>query len=94
MKIKVKTYGIPALELFFIGNTEISFSGYTFGELIQALSLKYGQILKDQLLEPNGELQQAIQVRVNRKLVPRCNLYTQKLKEGDEIILMYFIGGG
>ena len=57
------------------------------------ISLSEGQMLAD-FLQQNGYRPEIIAVELNRAIVPKDRYASTELKEGDELEVVSFMGGG
>lgn len=95
MQVKVRTIGIPSLAKKFSGAVYVEVSGQTVNDLLQTLVTKYGPLIKEELLNPNGKLKENIQVLANNRFgIDRENREAYEIRQDDEITFMRFIGGG
>lgn len=90
MKVHLKVYGILR------GITgelpeSLDVTGHTIADLINLLANKYGQKIKDELLDEKGELDfaYALFIKGERK----TDIQTS-IQEGDKIVITNILGGG
>ncbi|MBI4288284.1 MAG: MoaD/ThiS family protein [Chloroflexi bacterium] len=69
----------------------LDISGNTLGDLVSFLGRKYGQKVKDELLDEKGELDFSYAFFVSGE---RRSNKNAELKEGDEIVITNMLGGG
>ncbi len=53
-----------------------------------------GELSVSQLLETLDLVRRLVAVEVNREVVPRAEFATRALREGDEVEIVSFVGGG
>lgn len=70
---------------------EADMAGSSVGDLINALVVRYGDEVKQELLDHNGNLDYAYLIFLDGRPV-RC--LSQEVKDGDEIVITTTIAGG
>lgn len=86
-RVTVKFFGLFS-ELTKRRREELYFEGKTLEDLIAFLSSKYGRSFGDRVLKGTGSPE--VLFAVNGKISERSSL----LKDGDEIVISYPVGGG
>jgi len=95
MKIQIDFLSLPTVTKI-IGNKSIAFefSGHSIQDLVQEISNKYGQEIKQFLLDESGQLDTVFKVQLNKQQwIPRDRLDTS-LQAGDQVTFMMLVGGG
>ncbi len=95
MKIQVDFLSLPTVTKI-IGNKSIAFelSGHSIQDLVREISDKYGQEIKQFLLDESGQLDTVFKVQLNKQQwIPRDRLDTS-LQAGDQVTFMMLVGGG
>lgn len=94
--IHVTFIGFPRLyELFQGDRVESLFSGGTLSELVDDLALRYGKEVKEWLLAKGSqEIDPAISIKINEKLLRREEVGRRLITEGDEIAFLRLLAGG
>ena len=76
------------------GKDAIEGEHFTVQDVLNALVMKYGQTMADELLE-NGELRKGLCLLVNgRNVLSLPNTFRTSLKNGDEVIIAAIVAGG
>lgn len=95
MKVKLEAWGLPILSEALEDDKEVEFEGNTVDALIQELLNKYGAPLRGELLDHRGELDIVVFIIINEdKKVPRYQLKTTVLREGDTVTFLIPLAGG
>jgi sulfur carrier protein ThiS len=95
MKITVECIGLPTLAAVIGRKTELDVKPGTVAELIDHIIGRFGPKSRQLLLDGDGYLDYTIQVMVNEEgFVPREELPTRQLKNGDRVRFMLLVGGG
>ena len=95
MKIIVESLGLPTLSALIGRKVEMELKVGTPADLIDRLVARFGPKARQMLLDADGCLDVTIQVMVNEEeFLPRDELATRELKDGDRIRLMLLAGGG
>lgn len=95
MNIQVEFLSLPGVTRI-IGKKSIIFelSGCNIRDLIQEISDRYGQEIRQFLLDESGQLDTVFKIQLNKtRWIPRDGLDTQ-LREGDRVTFMMLVGGG
>jgi molybdopterin synthase sulfur carrier subunit len=82
----------PFLRMFTDGKQTVEVSGNTVGECIDELEAKYPGV-KEQVMDGDGNLLRYVGIYVNSESA-YPNELSKKVKDGDEITIITFIGGG
>jgi molybdopterin synthase sulfur carrier subunit len=82
----------PFLRMFTDGKQTVKVSGNTVGECIDELEAKYPGV-KEQVMDGDGNLLRYVGIYVNSESTYPDEL-SKKVKDGDEITIITFIGGG
>jgi sulfur carrier protein ThiS len=96
MNVKIEFIGFPVIyDLFPEGPHPFVFPGETLPELIQSLvEWKEGRV-KESLLDPGTQsLDPAIQVMINRKFLPKEEIPSRRVEEGDHVTFLKLLAGG
>jgi sulfur carrier protein ThiS len=95
MKITIESLGLPTLAAVVGKKAELEVQPGTLAEIIDQLIGRFGPKLRHQLLDGEGNLDYTIQITVNDEgFVPREDLPTRELKDGDRVRFMLIAGGG
>lgn len=95
MRIQVEVFGLPALTALCGEKGEIETTSNTFEGLVEALACKFGERVREILLDVYGRVDPEILVVVNNSdvLGPK-SVGALRLAEGDHIKLIMMVGGG
>jgi molybdopterin converting factor small subunit len=86
MKIRIKLVGFPEVERAVGGKEfDLQMRGRTFGDLLQYLEKKYGDLVMKHL---HGQT-----LRNGKEWIQRENL-TYSLEDGDQVTFLQMMGGG
>lgn len=66
----------------------VDIEGDTVGDVINALVLEYGDRLKDEILEPDGNIRKHIKVLRNGNFIDRVAPLKNPVKEGDTLVFI------
>ncbi|MDO8635456.1 MAG: hypothetical protein Q7R34_04310 [Dehalococcoidia bacterium] len=90
MQVHLKVYGIIRSITGELPES-LDISGHTIADLINLLATKYGQKIKDELLDEKGDLDfaYAFFIKGERK----TDIHTS-IQEGDKIVITNILGGG
>ncbi len=90
MQVRLKVYGIIRSITGELPES-LDISGRTVADLINFLATKYGQKIKDELLDEKGDLDfaYALFIKGERK----TDIHTS-IQEGDKIVITNILGGG
>lgn len=96
MNIKVEFIGFPVIyDIFPEGSHPYAFRGETMPELIQNLIERNGTRVKESLLDPRTQsLDPTIQVMVNQKFLPKEEISSRRIEEGDHVTFLKLLAGG
>jgi len=96
MNIKVEFIGFPVIyDIFPEGPHPFAFPGETLPKLIQSLIERNGMRVKESLLDPRTHsLDPTIQIMVNRKFLPKEEIPSRRVKEGDLVTFLKLLAGG
>jgi len=96
MNIKIEFMGFPVIyDIFPEGPHPYAFPGETLPELIQSLIERNGVRVKEALLDARTQsLDPAIQIMVNRKFLPKEEIPSRRIEEGDQITFLKLLAGG
>jgi hypothetical protein len=94
MNVQIKVLDLPELAAIF-GQSRFSFSfpGDDLAGLLQALAERYGEVLKNILLDSDGQGNPAIRLIVRGRLCAPTG-DPVALKEGDQVAFVVFLEGG
>lgn len=93
-RVKVKSFSVIR-DVLGADTVEIDVSSpETIGGLFDALLGKYGQPFKDRIWDPNTGGIAPFLIRLNETMVSSTLDTDKKIKDGDEIALIFPIGGG
>ena len=95
MKIALELLGLPTLSAIIGKKIEVEMPGKTVSDLISFLIKRHGPKVSQVLLDPEGNLDNTIQVMVNEAgFLHRKSLSEKTLKEGDTVRFLLLAGGG
>jgi sulfur carrier protein ThiS len=96
MNAKIEFIGFPVIyDIFPEGPHPFAFLGETLPELIQSLVERKGVRVKESLLDPGTQsLDPAIQIMINRKLLPQEEIPSRRIEEGDHVTFLKLLAGG
>jgi sulfur carrier protein ThiS len=96
MNIKIEFIGFPVIyDIFPEGPHPYAFPGGTMPELIQSLIERNGVRVKESLLDPRMQsLDPAIQVMINKKFLPKEEIPSRRIDEGDHVTFLKLLAGG
>ena len=93
-RVKVKTFSVIRDVL---GSEVISIEVHepaTIGQLFKTLLCQYGQPFKEKVWDSNtGEIAPFL-IRLNKRIIRTTSDMDKKIRDGDEIALIFPIGGG
>ena len=95
MKVTVEFLSLPKITRI-IGNKSIVFElqGSSIQDLVREISNKYGQEIKQFLLDESGQLDTVFKIQLNKsQWIPRDRLDTA-LQVGDRVTFMMLVSGG
>lgn len=93
-RVKVKTFSVIR-DVLGAETVEVDVKGpETVGGLFDELVRKYGQRFKEKLWDPNtGEIAPFL-IKLNGDMIRSTTDMDRKIKDGDELALIFPIGGG
>lgn len=96
MNIKIEFIGFPVIyDIFPEGPHPYAFPGETIPELIQSLVERNGTRVKESFLDPRTQmLDPAIQVMINKKFLPKEEIPSRRIDEGDNVTFLKLLAGG
>lgn len=90
-KVKVVFFGVLTK---ITGEKKGDLEAVTLGEAIERLIAKYGESLRNRVLDKRGYLRRFINVYVNGRDVRFLKNLETELNDGDEISIIPAVGGG
>jgi len=95
MKITVEFLSIPVVaKIIGSKSTTIDFNGRTIEDLIQEIICKYGEKVRQFLLDESGKLDMIFKVILNKKEWIYRDQMDKILIEGDKVTIMMLAAGG
>ncbi len=95
MKITVETLSLPTLSRIIGKTSQMEIPQGTVKDLIDQLIKQNGKEVSDMLLDSKGDLDLVIQVMINDQgFIPREEIKTRPLKDGDRVKFLLLVGGG
>ena len=95
MKIQIDSLGLPTLSKLIGKKSQLEMSDGTVADVISNIVDRIGRQADKILLDPEGQLDMAIQVMINDEgFLPRNEYSQRNLKDGDEVKFMLLVGGG
>ncbi len=96
MNIRIEFIGFPVIyDLFPEGSHAYCFSGNTISRLAEDLIGRYGERLKEALLDAGtGKMDPTIQIRINGEFVLKDDVPHQEILEGDQVTFLKLLAGG
>ena len=95
MKIQIESLGLPTLSKLIGKKTQLEMADGTLADLVAHIVDRHGPQAGKILLDPEGQLDMAIQVMVNDEgFLPRDQYSKRNLKDGDGVKFMLLVGGG
>jgi adenylyltransferase/sulfurtransferase len=76
------------------GEKKIEVEASSLKELLNNLSLIYGDTFKERILDSNGQPKQFINIFINNKDFRFLKNLDTEIKDGDEVLIIPAIGGG
>lgn len=90
-KVKVALFGVLAR---IAGEKIIHVNASTLREALDEVAAKYGEDLKNKILDEKGNLRRFVNIYVNGKNVRLTGALETMLNEDDEISIIPAVGGG
>jgi sulfur carrier protein ThiS len=96
VNIRLEFIGFPMIyDLFPDGSHPYTLSGDTLAQLIETLTAHEDPRVQESILDPGrGTIDPAIQIMINRKLVPKTEIQEQEVRDGDHITFLKLLAGG
>lgn len=96
MNIEIEFIGFPTIyDIFQEGRHTCDFSGNGLWELIEDLIDRYGDRVKEPLMDPTSHtLDSVLQIMINQKYIKQDDFYHQKIEDGDKITFLKLLAGG
>ncbi len=95
MKVTVEFLSLPNIVKMTGSKTiTVDFSGQTVKELVHELAAKYGNRVRQFLLDEAGELDMHLTVAVNKQEWIRRDQLDKPLRDGDRVTIMMLVAGG
>ena len=95
MKIQIESLGLPTLSKLIGKKSQLEMADGTLADLVARIVDRHGRPAVKILLDPEGQLDLAIQVMVNDEgFLPRSEYSQRILKDGDSVKFMLLVGGG
>jgi len=77
-----------------IGKKKFYFETNSIEELLESFFEKYGDVLKEEILDSNGNLKKHYRILVNGRNINILDGFQTKLNDGDMVALIPAIAGG
>ena len=96
MNIQLEFIGFPVIyDLFPEGSHPYTLPGNTLAQLIETLVVYEDPRVQESIMDPGrGTIDPTIQIMINQKLVPKDQIQSQKIGEGDQITFLKLLAGG
>ena len=95
LKIQIESLGLPTLSKLIGKKSQLEMADGTLADLVAHIVGRHGPQAGKILLDPEGQLDMAIQVMINDEgFLPRNEYSQRNLKDGDEVKFMLLVGGG
>ena len=95
MKIQIESLGLPTLSKLIGKKSQWEMADGTLADLVAHIVDRHRRAARKILLDPEGQLDMAIQVMVNDEgFLPRSEYSQRMLKDGDSVKFMLLVGGG
>jgi len=95
LNIQIESLGLPTLSKLIGKKTQLEMADGTLADLVAQIVGRHGPQAGKILLDPEGQLDMAIQVMINDEgFLPRDEYSRRNLKEGDAVKFMLLVGGG
>ncbi|MGB5746901.1 MAG: MoaD/ThiS family protein [Desulfobacterales bacterium] len=95
MKIQIESLGLPTLSRLIGKKSQLEMTDGTLADLVAHIVGRKGPQAVKILLDPEGQLDMAIQVMINNEgFLPRDEYSKRILKDGDSVKFMLLVGGG
>lgn len=92
VKVTVTLFG--TLVNFAEGQRKVEVSASTVYEALTAVTSRFGEEFRKELLDTNGEVKKSLNFLVNNRNVRFLKQFETELKEGDQLVILPAIGGG
>ncbi len=95
MEISIQFIGFPIIyDLFPGGPHPYTLAGKTIAQLVDDLSRKGDRIQEALLDSRTKELDLTIQIAINGKFIPRNEIPSKEIQDGDQVIFFMLLAGG
>ncbi len=95
MNIQIESLGLPTLSKLIGKKSQLEMADGTLADLVAQIVGRHGPQAGKILLDPEGQLDMAIQVMINDEgFLPRDEYSQRNLKDGDAVKFMLLVGGG
>jgi sulfur carrier protein ThiS len=95
LKIQVESIGLPTLAKLIGKKSQLEMADGTVADLVARIVDRHRRQAGKILLDPEGQLDMAIQVMINDEgFLPRSEYSQRILKDGDSVKFMLLVGGG
>ena len=95
MKVTVEFLSLPNVVKLVGGKSvTLDFGGKTVDDLVCEVASKYGQDVRDFLLDESGHLDPALRVILNKKEWLRRDQLDRGINDGDLVTIAMLLGGG
>jgi sulfur carrier protein ThiS len=96
VNIRLEFIGFPMIyDLFPEGSHSYTLSGDMLAQLIETLAAHEDPRVQESILDPGrGAIDPTIQIMINQKLIPKDQIQSQKIGEGDQITFLKLLAGG
>ena len=95
MKIQIESLGLPTLSKLIGKTTQLEIAQGTVADIVEHIVARHGRAAAKILLDPQDQLDMAIQVMINDEgFLPRSEYPRRMLKDGDVVKFMLLVGGG
>ena len=95
LKIQIESLGLPTLSRLIGKKSQLEMTDGTLADLVAHIVGRKGPQAVKILLDPEGQLDMAIQVMINNEgFLPRDEYSKRILKDGDLVKFMLLVGGG
>lgn len=95
LNIQIESLGLPTLSKLIGKKSQLEMADGTLADLVAQIVGRHGPQAGKILLDPEGQLDMAIQVMINDEgFLPRDEYSQRNLKDGDAVKFMLLVGGG